>query len=104
MTQMQLDCQIARITGEPLTTVNTLGFSVIAEEPDDLEPEDVKLVLDCPFCRQPVPYPGLAGDGSETLAECDRCDVYFEFDPDEVYTIGAGLSANMASAGRQARW
>ena len=86
MTQMQLDCQIARITGEPLSTVNTLGFSVIAEQPDDLEPEDVKLVLDCPFCRQPVPYPGLAGDGSETLAECDRCDVYFEFDPDEVYT------------------
>ena len=54
MTQMQLDCQIARITGEPLTTVNTHGFSVLAEQPDDLEPEDVKLVLDCPFCRQPV--------------------------------------------------
>ena len=78
MTQMQLDRQIARITGEPLSTVNTLGFSVIAEQPDDLEPEDVELVLDCPFCRRPVPYPGPAGDGSETLAECDRCDVYFD--------------------------
>jgi hypothetical protein len=104
MTQMQLDCQIARITGEPLTIVNTLGFSVIAEKPDDLEPEDVDLVLDCPFCRQPVPYPGLAGDGSETLAECDRCDVYFEFDPDEVYTIGAGISTELASPPRHRRW
>jgi hypothetical protein len=85
MTQMQLDCQIARITGEPLSTVNLFGFTVIAEETDDLEPEDVVLVLDCPFCRQPVPYPGLAGDGSMTLAECDRCDVYFEFNVDEVY-------------------
>jgi hypothetical protein len=104
MTQMQLDCQIARITGEPLSTVNTLGFRVIAEKPDDLEPEDVKLVLDCPFCRQPVPYPGLACDGSETLAEYDHCDVYFEFDPDEVYTIGAGLSTDLASLPRQRRW
>ena len=87
MTQTQLDYQIARITGEPLSTVNSLGFSVIAEQPDDLEPEDVELVLDCPFCRLPVAYPGLAGDGSETLAECDRCDVYFEFDLPEVYPI-----------------
>ncbi|MGO9598330.1 MAG: hypothetical protein ACLP7Q_10100 [Isosphaeraceae bacterium] len=44
-------------------------------------------MLDCPFCRQPVPYPGLAGDGSETLAECDRCDIYFGFDVHEVYTL-----------------
>ncbi len=87
MTQMQLDRQIARITGDPLSTVNTLGFSVIAEQPDDLEPEDVELVLDCPFCRRPVSYPGPAGDGTEALAECDRCDVYFAFDPSEVYPI-----------------
>ena len=59
MTQMQLTCQIARITGEPLSTVNRLGFSVIPEQPDGLEPENVKLVLDCPFCGQQVPYPGL---------------------------------------------
>jgi len=88
MTQIQLDYQIARITGEPTSTVNRLGFSVIAEEPDDLEPEDFELGLDCPFCGHPVPFPGLAGDGSDTLAECDRCDVYFEFDPVEVYSVG----------------
>ena len=87
MAQIELTCQIARITGEPLCTINRLGFSVIAEEPDCLEPEDVELMLDCPFCGLPVPFPGLASDGSETLAECDQCDIYFGFDVDEVYTL-----------------
>ena len=53
----------------------------------DLEPEDLRLVVDCPFCGRAVPYPGRAGDGSPALAECldPRCDVYFDFDPAEVY-------------------
>jgi len=87
MAQIQLTCQFAKITGEPLSTVNRLGFSVIPDQPDGLEPEDFKLVLDCPFCGLPVPFPGLASDGSETLAECDQCDIYFGFDVDEVYTL-----------------
>lgn len=104
MTQMQLTCQIARITGEPQTTVNRLGFRVIPEQPDGLEPEDVELVLDCPFCGHQVLYPGLTGNGSETLAECDRCDVYFGFDPDEVHTIRADQPTDVASEERQPRW
>jgi hypothetical protein len=96
MTQMQLTCQIARITGEPLSTVNRLGFSVIPEQPDGLEPEDVKLVLDCPFCGHRAPYPGLAGDGSTALAECDRCDVYFDFDHHEVYPVRADTMSGQA--------
>ena len=89
MTQAQLDHQVASITGEPLAHVHSLGFSVMTGQQDDLEPEDVTLVLECPFCGRPVPYPGLAGDGSEAMAECDRCDVYFGFDPDEIYTVAA---------------
>ena len=89
MTQASSTARSPGSPANPLSTVNTLGFSLIAEQPDDLEPEDVELVLDCPFCRRPVPYPGPAGDGSEALAECDRCDVYFEFDPSEVYPIAA---------------
>lgn len=104
MTQKQLTCQVARITMETMTTVRRLGFSVIAEEAGDLEPEDMKLVLDCPFCGHQVPYPGPAGDGSETLAECDRCDIYFVFDGDEVYTIGAVLSTDVAPKVSQLRW
>jgi hypothetical protein len=89
MTQPQLDHQVASITGEPIAHVHSLGFSLMAEKQDDLEPEDVTLVLDCPFCGRPVLYPGLAGDGSEAMAECDRCDVYFVFDPSECYTMAA---------------
>jgi len=87
MAQIQLTCQIAKITGEPTSTVNRLGFCVIPDQPDSLEPEDFKLVLDCPFCGLPVSFPGLASDGSDTLAECDRCDIYFGFDVDEVYAL-----------------
>jgi hypothetical protein len=90
MTQGQLKCQIARITGEQLLSLRFLGFNLAARHNDDLEPEDIRLVLDCPFCRQPVPYPGPAADGSQAMGECDRCDIYFDFDPGEVYTIAAG--------------
>ena len=97
MTQGQLNCQVARITGEPLLSLRFLGFNLAARHGDDLEPEDIRLVLDCPFCRQPVPYPGPAADGSQTMGECDRCDVYFDFDPEEVYTIAAGQASKSAS-------
>jgi hypothetical protein len=97
MTQGQLDCQVARITGEPLLSLRFLGFNLAARHGADLEPEDMKLVLDCPFCRQPVPYPGPAADGSHTMAECDLCDVYFDFDTGEVYTIAADEKCKGAS-------
>src|SRR5271166_2504706 len=87
MTQTQLDSQIARITGESLREIHVLGFSLVPDHHDDPELATVQLVLDCPFCRCPVPYPGLASDGSETMAECDRCDVYFPFDAEEIYVL-----------------
>ena len=96
MIQAQLHHQIARITGEPVATILHMGFSPMPS-PDELEPEDVQLVLDCPFCGRPVPYPGLARDGSEAMAECDRCDVYFGFDPEEVYTIPVERLASEAT-------
>jgi hypothetical protein len=104
MTQRQLISQVARITGEPLLTLCCLGFNVVARQPDDLEPEDFRLVLDCPFCRQPVPYPGPAPDESESTAECDRCDLYFSFDPEEIYTIQTGEPASCSPGGEQRRW
>ena len=63
------------------------------EQASDLAPEAVQLVVDCPFCGRPVPYPGQASDGSDTMAECDRCDVYFGFDPNEVYTLPQRLES-----------
>ena len=83
----QLERTVARQTGESPRTIRGLGFTLRTGPPGDLEPEDLRLMLDCPFCDRAVPYPGRAGDGSPALAECPgpRCDVYFEFDPDEVY-------------------
>jgi hypothetical protein len=89
MTRAELNHQVARITGEPLRQIVALGFSLVCCRDEGHEPEDIRLVLDCPFCRRPVAYPGLASDRSEALAECDRCDVYFGFDPDEVYLLPA---------------
>jgi hypothetical protein len=90
MTQTQLVHAVARSTGESVRTVRHLGFSIQrVVPPPDRSVDDVRLVLDCPFCGRPVPYPGRAGDGSAAMAECDRDDVYFGFDPREVYAAPA---------------
>ncbi len=89
MTRRQLTHQFARITGEPTRQIAAFGFGLLRPDDEDNEPEDMRLVLDCPFCGRPVPFPGHAGDGSEMMAECDRCDVYFGFLPEEVYAIPA---------------
>ena len=58
MTQAQLDRAIAATTGEPIATVQNLGFSLLSPRRDTSEPGDLCLALDCPFCDRPVPYPG----------------------------------------------
>jgi hypothetical protein len=85
MTQSQLDSAVAEATGESLHTVHSLGFSLFAGDPGDLEPEESRLVVDCPSCRKPVPYHGLAADGSLPMGECIARDVYFPFVALEVY-------------------
>jgi hypothetical protein len=85
MTQAQLVRSVAKVTGDSLATVKRLGFSVLSPRSSNSEPGDLCLALDCPFCGRPVPYPGPARDGALLLAACLRCDVYFDFDVDEVY-------------------
>src|SRR5690349_14118543 len=63
MTQAQLEAAVADATGESLRTVHRLGFGLLAGPGDGRGPEDLELVLDCPFCRRPVPYPGRCRDG-----------------------------------------
>jgi hypothetical protein len=94
MTRTQLNNQIARITGEPIGSITALGFSLLRPSGESMEPEDIRLVLECPFCGRPVPYPGSAVADSEPMAECERCDVYFGFHPDEVYTISGDDAAS----------
>jgi hypothetical protein len=95
MTSSELNHQVARITGEPLSLIVAFGFNLVSQQVEDDEPDDIKLVLDCPFCGRLVAYPGPSTDGSEALAECDRCDVYFGFDPNEVYPLPANQSIRL---------
>ena len=88
MTQPLLERAVADALGEPLATVRRLGFGLTTLD-RPAEPDDPRLVLDCPFCGRAVPYPGRARDGSLALAECLRCDVYFDFAEVEVYATTA---------------
>jgi hypothetical protein len=74
---------VAAATGEPLSTIRRLGFGPAAPHAPDSS--EIALVLDCPFCGRPAAYPGRGRSGEPALAECDRCDVYFDFADDEVY-------------------
>jgi hypothetical protein len=85
MTQAQLEDAVAAATGEPAYLIRGMGFSLV---PCVLEPEDLDLCVACPFCGQGVTYPGSTYDGSTALAECLRCDVYFDVSCDEVYAAG----------------
>ena len=94
MTQQQLDRTVARKTGESLRTIRHLGFGIEAGPPQDLEPEDLHLAVACPFCDRPCDLPA---DPATLLAECDACDVEFDFDPHDVYAAaGARTVADAA--------
>ena len=83
MTRLALDRAVAAATGETTSTIRRLGFGPAAAPHDD--PGDLALALDCPFCGRPVAYPGRGRRDEPALAECGRCDVYFDFDDAEVY-------------------
>ncbi len=90
MTQAQLDRTVARRTGESLATIRHLGFHAQGGPPADLEPEDLHLAVDCPFCGGSSPLPSGSG-GLPALGECDRCDVFFDYAPAEVYAAGPAM-------------
>jgi hypothetical protein len=94
MTRTQVSHQVAARTGEPLSVIRRLGFQVQHEPREEPAPAEWKLVLACPFCREPVEYPGRSRDGSRLLADCEACDVYFEFDERDVFLASAGRLAD----------
>jgi hypothetical protein len=89
MTQAQLDRTVARRTGDSLRTVRRVGFRARSGPSHDLEPEDLHLAVDCPFCGAGSRLPALPTG----LAECDRCDVESDHDPEDVYASGPAVSA-----------
>jgi hypothetical protein len=87
VTQLEIDHAVALATGEPLRAVRSRGFSIVPDRHESPDPEDLALLLDCPFCRAMIPYPALPVSTPPALAVCPACDVEFEFAPHEVYTI-----------------
>jgi hypothetical protein len=87
MTQSRLDRLVARTTGEPLHLVRSLGFHLLDGRASELEPEELSLGTNCPFCGHRVLL--LSGPGGlPAVAECRRCDVEFDCRPEEVYAAG----------------
>jgi hypothetical protein len=85
MNRNQLDSRIAARTGESLSVIRRIGFQLQVQPREEPEHEDIRLVVFCPFCRRPADYPGRATDGSRALAECDGCDVFFDFEDRDVF-------------------
>ena len=85
MTQVQLEDAVADALGESFDTVHRLGFNIVPKHAADLEPEDLTLCVECPFCRKPLPFPGAVQGGSLPLGECLKCDVYFDIEPADVF-------------------
>ena len=87
MTQSQLNRAVATATSESVSTIKSIGFSLV-EDPAEPEPADQQiLVLDCPFYRATVL---LSANGPEKLpefAECERCDLVYDYSSDEVYVV-----------------
>jgi hypothetical protein len=92
VTQAQLDRAIASATGETIRDVRHLGFSVLEQRPEFPNPDDLSLVIDCPFCGGVIPYPCLPDGDAPALAVCPSCDVEFEYAPHEVYPAGMTVS------------
>jgi hypothetical protein len=101
MASLTIDQTIARITGESLRRIRRIGFSLPVERYTDSNADELEVVLDCPFCRRPLPYPSLVSLDDPSLAECLICDVEFEFDRDEVYVLVTPMSS-LPSHRRQA--
>jgi hypothetical protein len=85
MSDAQLTCAVAEALGESVRVVHNFGFQLVEDRPDDLEPENVRPAVECPFCRRVVPYPGRLENGEWPLAECDRCDLLFEISEHDLF-------------------
>jgi len=90
MTQSMINSSVARSTGETLRTIRDLGFGLDNGARAALEPEDLRLAVDCPFCGRES-HLASDSDGLPAMAECDPCDIYFDYVPSDIYATGTSL-------------
>jgi hypothetical protein len=98
MTRKQLSHLVAARTGESLAVIRRLGFRIQPELREEPAAEELCLVVHCPFCREPVAYPGRSRDGSTPMAECEACDVYFPFRDADVFPASTRRLSDCAPA------
>ncbi len=90
MTYTRLTSRMAAAAGEPLSVTSRLGFPWQSATHDGRDSGDIlDWAVLCPHCARPVCYPGRSRDGSNPMAECEDCDVYFHFEDDDVISAAA---------------
>ncbi len=101
MTRTQLNSRIAARTGESVSVIRRLGFQLKSQPCEEPVTEEIRLVVHCPFCSGQVPYPGRSRNGSNALAECHGCDVYFEFEDRDVFPASSRAAVSPTPARRR---
>src|SRR5262249_13612827 len=101
MTRAQLNTRIATRTGESLSVIRRLGFQLKTQPLEEPVAAELRLGVHCPFCCEPVPYPGRARDGSGALAECQDCDIYFDVQDHDVFPASSRAAESSAPTRRR---
>ena len=86
MSRQQFQRAVARATGESVTTIRSLGFSVLAVDIPLANVANVAncLYLSCPGCGRDVPL-SSEEDTLPEMAECAHCDIAYPYDDEEVF-------------------
>lgn len=85
MTRDQLR-QVTRATGESVQTIRHRGFEIV--DPDEEREElETLLTLQCPFCGRQVVLSADGPEGLPELAECNGCDLIFDYQDDDVEQV-----------------
>lgn len=85
MTQSELDCAVAKATGEPVSVIESRGFGLDRPSKHPIDDEPV-LAVSCPFCGTAAILANTPKELPED-AECGRCETVFPYDDDEIYSI-----------------
>jgi hypothetical protein len=86
MTHSLLHSTIARLTGDPVATIQRIGFCLkhrtSSDQPDA---DDPVAVIDCPCCGATVVVGWNRTDPLPEFAECRRCETVIPYSESEIY-------------------
>ena len=86
MTRSQMNAAVVEATGESLSTVRGMGFSLDRQRKPRRSPQSEALpVIDCPGCGGVVVLAWSSAEELPEFAECRRCETAFGYYDREVY-------------------